>query len=289
MSPDPRTFPAAAWTPQRDEYFEALAPEGGHYEGAHPGWGMLHGSGSLKLAERSLRAFGEVMAAKLARQAVLRSWAADRGCGPPGLEAALTPRAVAVLESQESKPWMRFGSAVESLVMPGDPMPELTAAEKVRAEIRAQQILEHPDAGKYLRAKGAAYQVAHRWQDEASGLWFRLRFDLCYWMAGPRPAVQDLKVWSGVTERNLPFKIRDNGADIQAAIYRRGALDLWRVAPPHTLIVVGPHILDPIFVRTLSDATIADADARVSLTAQRLAGCYRSGQFIDEAERPQEV
>jgi hypothetical protein len=223
-----------------------------------------------------MRAFGEVLHALLADMM-------------PG--AVLTARGQAVRDSLSSTRAMRIGSAVEGLVMPSDdPEPDgLTYDERRVAEVKASQILDHPEAGRFLRAEGAVYQVAHRWLDEASGVWCRARWDMCYWLADSSPAVQDLKVWSGVTEKNLRYKIRDRHADIQAALYRRAALDLWNVAPPHTLIVADPAVLGPIFVVTLSEATIAAADERVTTTLARLAECYRTGQFIDPAEAPMEI
>lgn len=276
------SFPAAIWQPTREEYFSALAPAGSA-AGPHPGWSLLHGSGRMKLAERSLRAFGEVLTAQMMR------WAAS---GTPG--AVLSPWCEAVLESQEPTSAMLFGSAVESLVMPGDPMPAQFANDpkaRSRAEIKARQILEHPEAGRYVRAPGAAHQVAHRWQDEASGLWFRMRLDLAYWFGGPpRPAVEDLKIWSRIDDdRQLERKVRDQGADLQAALYRRGCRDLWGVEPPHSLIVADPSILGRICVRRLSEETIAAADERLSRVAANLAACYGTGVFLDPAEGPREI
>lgn len=280
-----KKFPHAEWAPTRDEYFDALAPDWAYYPGKHLGWGFLHGSGDIKQAEKSPRVFGDILGARIAQRLA-------RAGGIP-----LTARQAAILETQRSKPWMHFGSAVESIVMPSDPMPEeISEKDKARAETRAEQILDHPEAGRYLRAKGVEYQVAHRWQDPETGLWFRMRLDMAYYTPGaagkPSPAIQDLKILSGVTAGNLGGKwgkVRKFGADLQAALYRRGCLDLWGCAPPHVLIIADSDLLGPIFVRKLSDRTIEEADARLAAAARTLAECYRAGEFIDLAERPQEI
>ena len=265
------TFPAAAWTPTADEYFSATAPDGTD----------LHGSSKLKRFMFSPRIFGETLAAQMARRVAMTNGGGGRLRSVP----------TAMLEALEPKPWMLFGSAVESFAFPftGDFGPELPAHQTIAARTRAEQIRQHPEAGKYIAAPGAVYQIAHRWQDPASGIWLRARWDCGYW-AISGPAVLDLKIWTGCNEeRRIRFKVRDNGADIQGAIYRRGAMDLWGASPPHSLLIAGPSVTDRIYVRTLSPKLLAEADDKISAALDGLAECYRTGRFEDPEEKRKEV
>jgi hypothetical protein len=266
-------FPKTEWAPTAPEYFSAAAPDGS----------TLHGSGHIRRFAESPRVYGATCAALC-----VRDWLRRVGSG------ALSPEAVALLASLEPTAAMNFGSAVEHFAFPasGEPMPDVSRAVQRRAMIRARQIRTHPEAGRWITAEGAVYQVAHRWEDPASGLWLRMRLD-CVYHTASGPGELDLKVWSGCTGRNLRFKLRDHGADLQGVLYRRGQLDLWGVTLPRTLVVAGPGITDKIFVRKLSNATpgspLSKADDRLSRLLDRLALSYQTCTFTDPEELPKEV
>lgn len=262
-------FPYSSWQPTAAEYFAATAPDKS----------ILHGSGRLKRFEDSPRVYGATWVAEWMRELYPRA-----GGG------LLPAEVVALLKSLEPTAAMRFGSAVEYYAFPasGEPLPDVSATVRRRAHIRAVQIRSHPEAGRWITADGAAYQVAHRWQDPASGLWLRKRLDVAY-HSEVGPAELDLKIWSGVTDWRIKFMIRDHGADLQAAIYRRGQMDLWGVALPRTLVVAGPGIQDKIFVRKLHPDTLKAADYRLSNLLDRLAAAYQSCTFTDPEEVAKEM
>ncbi len=164
----------------------------------------------------------------------------------------------------------------------------MSSKERTKAIVRAEQIRCHKGTREYMGAPGAALQVAHFWQDSVSAIWLRARWDCCYW-SREKPAVLDTKVWSGVTARNIKYKVLDSGADLQAASYRRGAIDLWNEKPPHTLAIADPRVSGKIFVRTLPESMIQEADDRLSRTLDRLAECYRTLDFDDPEEANQEI
>lgn len=285
-------FPRSDWHPTAEEYFAARTPDGG----------IFHGSSTLRSFRESPRLFGEGLEALQYRDAV-RMWEAAKA-GAQALLAkrcqadSVTPAAVAAMEMTkpivsarhlrtlkrlESTAAQRFGSAVEHYLFPtsGEPQPDLPKAKLLEAEWRADDIRHHPVAGRWIRAEGAVYQVAHHWTDPASDLECRMRLDWAYW-SERGPSDGDLKMIAQVNARNLRWKIGD--AVDQETLYRRGKLDLWGIETPKTLIVADPSPGGKIFTIELSVKQIQAADDKLSWTLDRLAECYRTGNFDDPEE-----
>jgi hypothetical protein len=261
----------------------------------------LIGSGAAKLFDLSPRVYAERICAPLIlmvrpaqtdlqRQA--RAMAEQWGFAGPNGDGDLCRRwAASVVEDAKTKRWMDTGAAIEHYLFPtaGDPLPAMSKKDLEAAEVRAWRIGKHAVAGPYFGAEGSTYQIAHMWQDSASGLWLRMREDCCY-TSRYGPAVFDLKIWSQLDRVwSMRKKIISMGAATQAAIYQRGEMDLWGHKNDWSLIISGPGVSDKIMVRRLGKDLIRVADEKLSRTLDDMAKAYETSVFHDANELPQEV
>ncbi len=172
-----------------------------------------------------------------------------------------------------SKRTTELGSRVDELLT-GEPFDgDLSEAKEAQA-IEMAAYVRASRYGHFFDGRGqVAYQVPMKWVDP-SGCWCRSRPDILREVAG-QPMYPDLKVLSYRTWRNGRTNLRthamDFGADIQAALARRGAKILWGIENLACYLLVlkasAPYVIS---LHPWSDETIAAADREVGEALNRL-------------------
>lgn len=273
----PNTLPELDFLQDAPEYYRAKAPDGTR----------LHGSSALKRYRKSPPQYFEQLAASITLESC------KGGLG----DASKRYAAEATLRKYEASKYQSFGSLVDAYLLG-------SAAEKrqmetshktvdlLRARQRAAAICSHPDVGPYVNSPTMRRQVAHAWQDPATGLWCRLRMDIVDYLDG-RPSYLDLKVWSRSDPRLIWRNIKDFGVDIQVPLYRRGAVDLWGEDVGRRLrcglIVCDPKERGTIYLRWIHDEKVDEWDEALTELLGRLACSYITGDFRDPDEGVAEI
>lgn len=193
-----------------------------------------------------------------------------------------------------SRSTTELGSALDHLLT-GEAFDEFQdMAKKKQQEAHDMEIVVRVSPyGHYFDGVGkVAYQTCMRWCDP-SGIDCRSKPDVLR-VQGGFPMYPDLKVVSyrirrdgaGQVRSNLRSMLLDTGADLQAALVRRGAKELWAIDDLDCMVLVVKGTL-PYTVSLLrwSPETIAASDQQVDEALSRLA--VENQHFLATGELPE--
>lgn len=273
----PNTLPELGFLQDAQKYYRAKAPDGTR----------LHGSSALKRYRKSPPQYFEQLTASI----ILES--CKKGLG----SASMRHAAETTLQKYRATKYQNFGSLVDVYLLGSDDEKRQAetsykTADLLRARQRVAAIRSHPDVGPYVNSPTMRRQVAHAWQDPATGLWCRMRMDIVDYL-DQRPSYPDLKVWSRSDPRLIWYNIKDFGVDIQMPLYRRGAVDLWGEDVGGRLrcglLVCDPKEGGVIYLRWIHDEKVDEWDEALTELLGQLARSYATGDFRDPDEGVAEI
>lgn len=264
--------------PLTDPALDHLQDGRGYYGATAPDGTMLHGSSALKLYRSDPLGYSRWITA---HQVV---WLCKSGLGTRELRIA----AEKTIEGYQRTVHQNFGNIVDSyLYRQHEEVRKYEQKESTRTLLRARRrvaaLRSHPDVGPYVTSPTLVPQVAHAWQDEATGLWLRMRMDSVDYIDA-RPSYLDLKVWSRSHPKMVRRNIEDFGVDIQMPLYRRGAMHLWGAGIRCGIVVCDPKDNGPIYLRWFDDGLVDEWDEELGGLLDRLAASYRTGDFRNPDE-----
>lgn len=262
----PNTHPAWRHLQSGKTYYTAAAPNGA----------VLHGSSALKLYKESPPKYLRWTMIALAQAAC------QRGQGTLQLRRQVEE----MMKEFQPTPAMNFGSMVDAYLF--NQLAEMREIERTqnfrtleRVYARVRALRTHPEIGPYVTSKTLRPQVAHAWQDPATGLWLKMRMDAVDYIDA-RPTYWDLKVWQRCEPAMCLWNVNKWGVKIQMALYRRGARDLWNVSPRQGILVSGPKMNDIVYLRWIDDK---DLDVWDEELGRLLGDLKRSWETMDFADK----
>lgn len=155
----------------------------------------------------------------------------------------------------------------------------LLAADAERVDAMVDAVLAHPIAAALLAAEGQSEQSAF-WQDEATGVWCRARFDRRTRLANGRPVVVDLKTAVTAAPGDWGRHCHSFGYHVQASHYLEAARHAAGDEDPAFLFIAvekeAPHL---VAVHELDAAALARGAELAHRARALYAHCTSTGDW----------